>query len=61
MSIENRGRQVIVDCDSCSAQFAGEIDEEFAEVLAGAKREGWKVAKVAGEWLHGCPKCGRPT
>lgn len=61
MSIQNERRRVIVDCDSCSEQFSGEIDEEFGDVLSAAKREGWHVAKIAGEWLHGCPKCGRPT
>lgn len=61
MAILNEGRKVIVDCDSCSAQFSGEIDEDFGEVLAAARREGWKVARIDDQWLHGCPKCGRPT
>lgn len=25
------------------------------------KRDGWKVGKIADEWLHGCPRCGVPT
>lgn len=61
MSIERADRQIIVECDSCPEQFKGEIDEEFRDVMASAKREGWHVAKVANEWLHGCPRCGRPS
>jgi hypothetical protein len=61
MAISRTARQITVECDSCSNTFPGEIDEEFGEVLAAAKRDGWHVAKIAGEWLHGCRKCGRPT
>lgn len=25
------------------------------------KREGWKARKIAGEWLHGCARCGVPA
>ena len=61
MAILREGRKIIVDCDSCPEQFHGEIDEDFGDVLAAARREGWHVARVADEWLHGCPKCGRPS
>lgn len=51
---------IVFACDSCDESFdSGEDD--FAEAWAEAKREGWCARKVAGEWLHGCPKCGVPT
>ena len=61
MAIEREGRMIVVDCDSCSDRFKGEPGEEFRDVLDAAKRDGWHVALIAKEWLHGCPKCGRPS
>lgn len=44
-----KGGIILVECDSCP------------EARAVIKREGWKVGKIANEWLHGCPRCGVPT
>lgn len=58
--IERQGAKVIICCDSCDATFDGVDGEEFNDVWASAKREGWSVRKIANEWLHGCPDCGSP-
>lgn len=59
--INRSHRQIIIECDSCGAEYKGELDEDFPTVWAHSKLDGWKVRKIADEWLHGCPKCGVPT
>lgn len=59
--IDRQGRKVIIECDSCDETFERGEGDEFAEVWSAAKGEGWATRKIAGEWLHGCPKCGVPT
>jgi hypothetical protein len=59
--IDRQHGKILIECDSCPEVFEGESGEEFADVWSSAKREGWRTAKVANEWLHGCPKCGGPT
>jgi len=62
MSVERSGNTVTIVCDTCGEEFHGEQGEEFAEVWSSAKRDGWRVRKIANEWLHGCdkPRCA-PT
>jgi uncharacterized C2H2 Zn-finger protein len=59
--IDRQGGKTLIECDSCEEVFTGEEGVEFIDVLNAAKSDGWKVRKIAGEWLHGCPKCGVPT
>lgn len=59
--IDRQGGKVLIECDSCDEVCEGEPGEEFPAVWASAKREGWATRKIAGEWLHGCPKCGAPS
>lgn len=58
MSIErnNNRETVTIVCDTCGEEFPGEPGQEFGEVWGMAKRDGWRVRKIAGEWMHGCPK-----
>lgn len=58
--IDRQGGQILVECDSCDEILETGTDD-FAEAREAMKREGWKVRKIAGEWLHGCPNCGMPT
>lgn len=51
---------ILVECDSCPEVLETET-RDFTEARAVMKREGWKVGKIANEWLHGCPRCGVPT
>lgn len=57
--IDRQHGKILIECDSCPEVFDGDSDE-FADVWSAAKREGWRTAKIAGEWMHGCPKCGSP-
>lgn len=59
--IDRQGNRVLIECDICDQVFQGEEREDFAATWASAKREGWKTRQIAGEWLHGCPKCGVPS
>lgn len=59
--IDRQSGKVLIECDSCDEVFEGAPGEEFAQVWASAKREGWSTRKIADEWLHGCEKCGVPT
>ncbi len=59
--IDRQGGRILIECDSCDEVFQGEQGAEWDDVWGPAKREGWTSRKIAGEWLHGCPKCGAPT
>jgi hypothetical protein len=59
--IDRQSGKILIECDSCDEVFEGEPHAEFAEVWADAKRDGWRSRKIAGEWLHGCGKCGAPS
>ncbi len=56
--IDRQGNRVLIECDSCEEVFEGEEDEEFQQVWAAAKRDGWRTKKIGDEWVHGCDKCG---
>ena len=58
--IDRQYGRIIIECDSCPEIFSADSDD-WAEVWPQAKREGWKGAKIAEEWLHSCPNCRRPT
>ena len=58
--IDREGKLIVVHCDSCPEVLKTET-ADFAEARAIMQREGWKVRKIADEWLHGCPDCGVPT
>lgn len=47
-------------CDECGETYEGDRDEEFHDVWAGAKSDGWYARKIDDEWVHGCPDCGAP-
>jgi hypothetical protein len=58
--IDRQGGKLIVECDSCPAVLDTET-ADFQECRDLMVREEWRVSKIAGVWLHGCPKCGKPT
>lgn len=58
--IDRQSGKILFECDSCDEVFDTET-ADFADALAMIKREEWSVRKIAGEWLHGCPRCGVPT
>jgi hypothetical protein len=55
--IEREGGRVVICCDSCSEVHEGDPGGDFNEVWDEAKREGWHVFQVKGEWIHTCPVC----
>lgn len=57
--IDRQHGKIVFECDSCNATFDGDSDD-FSEAWSAAKRDGWTTRKIANEWLHGCPDCGRP-
>lgn len=59
--IDHQGKRVLIECEGCGDVFSGEPHEEWSTVWPAAQREGWKSNKIAGEWLHACPKCKVPT
>lgn len=59
--IDRQHGKILVECDSCSEIFEGETDASWHDVWNTAKHDGWRTRNIAGEWLHGCPKCGVPT
>jgi hypothetical protein len=59
--IDRQHGKIIIECDSCDETFEGEPQQEFTDVWSKAKRDGWNTRQIAGEWLHGCSKCGKPS
>lgn len=53
------GGKIVFECDMCDATLETGMTE-FDDARLMLKSEGWKARKVADEWVHGCPKCGRP-
>lgn len=47
--------QMTMECDLCS--FASTFDGTWSDCIAEAKKEGWRVVKVGGEWRHYCEDC----
>jgi hypothetical protein len=56
MSIENNGRSFDVNCDFCSY---GEVVyvNEFCEVTAYMRTEGWMSTCSSEGWMNRCPAC----
>ena len=51
------GRQQLV-CDTCDhPQRSTYAASDFDIMLEDAKRDGWIIASVKGEWQHTCPDC----
>lgn len=55
--IERSHGAIIIRCDFCNDHYEGSPDEDFQIVWEQAKDEGWRVAKIANEWIHECPLC----
>lgn len=55
-----KGGILHVECDSCDEALDTQT-QDFSECRALMQREGWKVRKFGGEWIHGRPNCGVPT
>lgn len=57
--IDRHHGRLVLTCDSCDEEFDGDWDaDEFSEMWAAAKAEGWKAKKIGGDLVHGCPVCG---
>ncbi len=58
--IDRQGGRILSECDSCEEVLdSGADDFDTARLMM--RREGWSARKIAGEWLHGCPRCGVPS
>jgi len=57
MTVEKDGSDFQVNCNSCSNYTTVEARGDFAQVPVQLKREGWKISKEGGEWVHTCPNC----
>lgn len=58
--IDRQGGKIHIECDSCPEVLHTDTGD-FEEARNLMRREGWRINKIAGEWLHGCPSCGKPT
>lgn len=48
----------VVYCDECSDETHETDAEEWGDMLAEIRAEGWRVYKDdAGDWTHACPSC----
>lgn len=54
--IDRQHGHIIIECDACDETYEGDSDD-WSEVWPAAKREGWRVRKIADEWVHTCPGC----
>ena len=58
MTIQYRGRDIAVECDSCNEVLEGEKGELWETFWPRARRDGWKAKKIGVDWVHACPKHG---
>ena len=48
---------ITVICDEEGCDSEEEYDSlDFSEVSAEIKRDGWRIFKREGEWIHACPE-----
>lgn len=59
MTIGTYCGEVSVTCDSCEEELTEtELEVEgFEELLAAIKKDGWRIEKSGGQWMHTCPDC----
>jgi len=55
MSIIHNYYEYLLSCDNYCGQ-AGVFDS-FDAVAGYARKNGWKIKKVDGKWIHICPEC----
>lgn len=48
--------EISFECDACGAELHTE-QSGFDAAKEMAKREGWKIRKIVGEWMHFCEGC----
>ncbi|RUU29708.1 hypothetical protein [Mesorhizobium sp. M6A.T.Ce.TU.016.01.1.1] len=54
------GQQQIV-CECGASQTRTYQADEFDVMVSDARREGFVITKVSGEWQHTCEDCSRPA
>lgn len=59
--IEKEAGQMQIVCECGTAQTRTYLADEFDVMVSDARREGFVIAKVAGEWQHTCQDCSRPA
>lgn len=59
LDFDNALEEGLFSCDFCKgASTMEQYYGSFSEVVAEAKKKGWKIFKDAsGEWMHKCPDC----
>ena len=57
MTIEKDPDKQYFSCDTpgCTAEYEFDKDD-FKRAWNMAKLQGWETKKIAGEWLHACPR-----
>jgi len=58
--IDHQHGRIVLECDSCTEVVESERGEQWEDFWRRMKSDGWRSAKIADEWLHGCPKHGVP-
>jgi hypothetical protein len=56
--IDRQALKIVVECDTCSDVIESDEREDWETFWPRARRDGWKSKKIAGEWVHGCNRCG---
>lgn len=59
MTIERRGRNQYLACDCGEETYEFDRDD-FGDMIAAARRDGWQIDNERGEWVHRCPDCKLP-
>lgn len=53
--IQRDGTTQQIVCDECGAE--GACSDDFNDMIAEAKADGWRIAKPEGRWVHECKDC----
>ncbi len=57
MTILKDGRERAIECDECPATTDPFDKDDFNQMVETAKKDGWSIKLVGGEWSHRCPDC----
>lgn len=59
--IERHSGRMQIVCDCGFSQSRSYEADEFDVMVSDARREGFVIVRVAGEWTHTCQDCARPA
>lgn len=51
------GRERALECEDCPEQTDPFDKDDFKLMIETARKDGWRIVMIMGEWKHYCPDC----